>query len=104
VIGDTTPQTPDGGLVALIARAFATREMYFTSGDDSVEAMAARLGVRRDYLAVQLRLSYLAPQIVRSILLGAQPCELTPTRLVALPRSLPNDWDEQRRLLGFEPA
>jgi site-specific DNA recombinase len=55
--------------------------MFFASDDDSVESMAARLGVRRDYLAVQMRLSYLAPQIVRAILLGAYPCELTPTRL-----------------------
>jgi hypothetical protein len=104
VIGDTAVKTVDDGLVALIARAFATREMFFASGDDSVEAMAARLGVRRDYLAVHLRLSYLAPQIVRAILLGAQPCELTPTRLVALSRNLPYDWAAQRRLLGFAPA
>jgi site-specific DNA recombinase len=104
VIGDAAPQSIDGGLVALIARAFATREMFLASGDDSVEAMAARLGVRRDYLAVQLRLSYLAPQIVRAILLGAQPCELTPTRLVALSRNLPYCWEAQRRLLGFSPA
>ncbi len=73
VIGDTASPAPDSGLVALIAEAFATREMFFSRGDDSVEAMAARLGVRRDYLAVRMRLSYLAPGIVRAILHGAHP-------------------------------
>jgi site-specific DNA recombinase len=104
VIGDAASQAPDGGLLALIAEAFATREMFFASGDDSVEAVTARLGVRRDYLAVRLRLSYLAPRIVRAILLGAQPCELTPTQLVALSRNLPCDWEAQHRLFGISPA
>ena len=104
VIGDTASPAPDSGLVALIAEAFATREMFFSRGDDSVEAMAARLGVRRDYLAVRMRLSYLAPGIVRAILHGAHPCELTPTQLVALSRNLPCDWAAQQRLLGFTPA
>ena len=104
VIGDGSMQAIDDSLVALIARAIATREMFFASGDDSVESMATRLGVRRDYLAVQMRLSYLAPQIVRAILVGAAPVELTPTRLVALSRNLPYDWEAQCRLLGFAPV
>ena len=62
-----------------------------------------RLGVRRDYVAVLVRLSYLSPDIIRAIVAGEQPIELTPTRLVALSRNLPHDWQEQR-LLGFSPA
>jgi hypothetical protein len=68
------------------------------------DAMAARLAVRRDYLAVLMRLSYLSPEIIRAIAAGEQPIELAPTRLVALSRNLPHDWQEQRRLLGFSPA
>ena len=64
----------------------------------------ARLGVRRDYVAVLVRLSYLSPEIVGAILVGQQPIELTPTRLVMLSRDLPHDWRDQRRLLGFAPA
>jgi len=37
--------------------------------------MASRLGVRRDYVAVLVRLSYLSPEIVRAILVGQQPIE-----------------------------
>ena len=71
-------------LAALIARAIATRNMLLAGRVESIDAMAARLGVRRDYLAVLVRLSYLSPEIVRAIVTGEQPIELTPTRLVAL--------------------
>jgi site-specific DNA recombinase len=104
VIGNGAAKTIDGGLVSLIARAVATRSVLLAGRDDSIDAMASRLGVRLDYLAVLVRLSYLSPEIIRAILVGQQPIELTPTRLVALSRNLPHDWEEQRQLLGFSPA
>jgi hypothetical protein len=104
VIGNGAVKAIDGGLASLIARAIATRTMLLSGRDDSVDAMALRLGVRRDYLAVLVRLSYLSPEIIRAIVAGEQPIELTPTRLVALSRNLPHDWQEQRRLLGFSLA
>ena len=48
-----------------------------------------------------VRLSYLSPEIVRAILAGQQPIELTPSRLVVLSRNLPHDWQEQRQVLGL---
>ena len=104
VIGNGAAKAIDDGLASLIARAIATRNMFLAGRDDSIDAMASRLGVRRDYVAVLVRLSYLSPEIVRAILVGQQPVELTPTRLVMLSRNLPHDWQEQRRLLGFAPA
>jgi site-specific DNA recombinase len=104
VIGNGATKAIDEGLASLIARAMATRNMLLAGRDDSIDAMASRLGVRRDYLAVLVRLSYLSPEIVRAILVGQQTIELTPTRLIALSRNLPHDWQEQRRLLGFAPA
>jgi site-specific DNA recombinase len=104
VIGNGAARAIDDGLASLLARAIAMRNMFLAGRDDSIDAMAVRLGVRRDYLAVLVRLSYLSPEIVRSILAGQQPVELTSTRLVALSRSLPYDWREQRRHLGFTPA
>jgi site-specific DNA recombinase len=104
VIGNGAAKAIDDGLASLIARAIATRNMLLAGRDDSIDAMALRLGVRRDYVAVLVRLSYLSPEIVRAILVGQHPIELTPTRLVALSRNLPHDWQEQRRLLGFAPA
>jgi hypothetical protein len=91
VIGNGVAKAIDDGLASLIARAIATRTMLLTGRDNSIDAMASRLGVRRDYLAVLMRLSYLSPEIVRAILTGEQPIELTPTRLVMLSRNLPHD-------------
>src|ERR1700730_11038622 len=85
----------DGARIVLIARS---------KSRGKVPLAASRLGGRRDYLAVLVRLSYLSPEIVGAILAGHQPVELTPTRLAMLSRNLPHDWQEQRRLLGFAPA
>jgi hypothetical protein len=104
MIGNGAAKAIDDGLASLAARAIATRNMFLADRDDSIDAMASRLGVRRDYVAWLVRLSYLSPEIVRAILAGQQPVELTPTRLVMLSRNLPYDWQEQRRLLGFAPA
>ena len=48
-----------------------------------------------------IRLSYLAPDIMRALLEGRQPIELTATRLLRLSKDLPHDWKEQRCFLGF---
>jgi len=104
IIGDAPTNAINQGLAFLIARAMAARNMLLSGRDDSIDAMAARLGVRRDFLAVLMRLSYLSPEIISAIVRGQQPVELTPTRLVALSRNLPYDWQEQRRLLGFASA
>jgi hypothetical protein len=48
-----------------------------------------------------LRLNYLAPDIISSILDGTQPPGLTRQKLVKA--HLPMDWALQRRLLGFSP-
>src|SRR3984893_17576016 len=60
VIGNGAANAIDAGLASLIARAIATRNMFLAGRDDSIDAMASRLGVRRDYLAGLVRLSYLS--------------------------------------------
>ncbi len=104
VIGAGSAHRPDDGLVSLVGRAIATRNKFLSGPDDNVESMASRLSLRRDYLAVLLRLSYLSPEIVRAILAGQHPVELTPRRLIALSKNLPHDWREQSRVLGFPPV
>jgi len=73
-----------------------------TGRDATIDAMAQRLGIKRDYLSVHMRLTYLAPDIVRALVSGQYPAELTPTRLVSLCKDLPHDWQLQRAVLGFE--
>ena len=60
----------DDDLASLIARAAATPNMFLAVRDDCIDAVASRLGVRRDYVAVLVRLSYLSPEIVDRLLAG----------------------------------
>jgi site-specific DNA recombinase len=67
----------------------------------SLAASAGMVPGGTSHLAFELRLSYLAPDIVRALLEGRQPIELTKTRLLRLSKDLPHDWSEQRHVLGF---
>ena len=91
----------NAGLVELIKEAFAIRNQFLSGSHDSIEAMSGRLGMNKGRLTSLIRLSYLAPDIVRALLEGRQPIELTPTRLLRLSKDLPHDWSEQRHVLGF---
>jgi DNA invertase Pin-like site-specific DNA recombinase len=102
VVGGGTTEKPNGQMVSLMHDAHATSVALMTGRDATLDAMAQRLGVKRDYLSVHMRLTYLAPDIVRALLSGRYPPELTPTRLVSLCKDLPHDWQLQRAVLGFE--
>jgi site-specific DNA recombinase len=89
------------GLVELIKEAFSIRSQLLSGSDDSIEAMSARLDMNKFRLTSLVRLSYLSPGIIRALLAGRHPTELSPTRLLRLSKDLPHDWQEQRHFLGF---
>jgi len=89
----------DAGLLKLIARAHELQEI-FTRGGRPISEMANEAGVSSSYFTRMLRLSFLAPDITRTILHGRQPLELNARKLMANTRA-PIDWDEQRAGLGF---
>jgi site-specific DNA recombinase len=91
----------DTNLIALLRQAFALRGMFLSGTDDSLSAMTERLGMGHGQLVALVRLSYLAPDLVRDCIEGRQPVELTPTRLIKLGKDLPHDWSAQRMHLGF---
>ena len=91
----------NAGLIELIKDAFTIRIQLLSGSDDSIEAMSGRLGMNKCRLTSLIRLSYLAPDIVRALLEGRQPIELTPTQLLRLSKDLPHDWSEQRHVLDF---
>ena len=101
VIANGAEAEVNAGLVELIKDAFTIRIQLLSGSDDSIEAMSGRLGMNKGRLTSLVRLSYLAPDIVRALLEGRQPIELTPTRLLRLSKDLPHDWSEQRHVLGF---
>jgi site-specific DNA recombinase len=56
----------------LIKEAFAIRNQLLSGSDDSLEAICARLGMNKFRLTSLVRLSYLAPGIIRALLAGRQ--------------------------------
>ena len=102
VVGGGIAEKPDGQMAALMRDAHATRDALMTGRDETIDAMGQRLGVKRDYLSAHMRVTYLAPDIVRALVSGRYPPDLTPARLLSLCKDLPHDWQLQRAVLGFE--
>ncbi len=62
--------------------------------------LAQEVGVTSSYFTRILRLSFLSPEIVKAILNGRQPAELSAKRL-SLCHMLPSTWPEQIKVLGI---
>lgn len=93
--GVVTPK--DITLIQLIARGFAARDELLTMDADSAKQLPV---ARQRHLERIARLAYLAPDIIRAILDGRQPRQMTARNLSRI-HSLPNSWAEQRVLLGI---
>jgi DNA invertase Pin-like site-specific DNA recombinase len=92
---------PDNKMIALLREAHTAREALLSGRDDTIDAMAQRLGVRRDSLSTLIRLTYLAPDIIKALIESRSPESLTPNYLLQLSKDLPHDWQQQRQTLGF---
>jgi hypothetical protein len=100
VIVDAAVETArDEALVALVAEAHALRQLAIAHPEDTVETLAERSGIWIVRFRRLLRLSYLAPDIVRTILDGRQPASLTVSKLSKLTK-LPMCWHAQKVMLG----
>jgi DNA invertase Pin-like site-specific DNA recombinase len=102
VVGGGVAERPDGQMIALLRDAHATRDALLSGRDETIDAMSQRLGINRDILSAQMRLTYLAPEIVRALVLGRPAEGLTPAGLLSLCKDLPHDWLLQRTVLGLE--
>lgn len=90
---------PNKALVSLLDRAKAASELLYAQRDQALGDIAYAAGTKPCTFSRLVRLTYLAPDIVASILDGTQPSELT--RGTLLKQDLPLDWAMQRRQLGF---
>jgi DNA invertase Pin-like site-specific DNA recombinase len=88
-------------LMRAVARGYAWRQQLLNGKALSTTEIAQKEGVTRRYVARLLRLGFLAPDIIASILANRQPAQMTVDRLRG---PIPLDWNEQRRLLGFNVA
>ncbi len=102
VVGGGVDAKPDAQMIALLRDAHATRDALMSGRDETIDAMAKRLGIKRDYLSAHMRLTYLAPDIVRALVAGRHPEGLTPAGLLSKCKDLPHDWQLQRAVLGIE--
>lgn len=93
------PSRRDDTLVALLAEAHAARAMIVDQPDRTIKYIATATGQCRHRLARLVKLSWASPSIVKAILAGDQPTELTPKHLLAT--VLPLDWNQQKTALGF---
>ena len=77
--------------------AFRVRKFVINSPELPIADIAKREGRCRKQMTKLLRLSWISPRIVETILEGRQPASLTRNRLLNL--ELPIEWNAQERLL-----
>lgn len=86
--------TPDKTLVKALHKAWHWRQKLESGEVNSVQQIAKSEGITARYVYRLLRLTYLAPEIIESILEGNQPRRLT---LERLQKPFALDWQKQTR-------
>ena len=89
---------PDPVLLRLVVNAFAAR-------DFSINGTASPLvsDYSQRHLRKLAKLSFLAPDIIKAIVQGSQPVDLTGRRFLRAGK-IPLDWQEQQTLFGSNRA
>ena len=93
------PTQRDPKLITLIAEALAAHKLIEENPDQSIASIAEEHSRCRTRLGKLVRISCLAPDIVQSIVEGQQPSSLNAKVLTG--KTLPIDWNEQRKVLGI---
>ena len=84
-------------LMLAVVRGHRWKELLESGCYNSIDALAARMGVDSSYVGRHLNLALLAPDIVEAILMGREPDGLSLGKLFRLPMG----WDGQRQALGM---
>jgi site-specific DNA recombinase len=90
---------PDPKLLGLLQSARNAQRLVEDQRERSLDELARELGCRPAHFSRLVRLNYLSPDIVTSIVDGTQPPSLT--RDILFKADLPLDWSVQRKLFGF---
>jgi hypothetical protein len=91
----------DPSLLRMLARAHEVKTRLIDNPQLSARDIAREQNRSAAHLYMVLRVAWLAPDIVSSILDGRHPPQLSAKTLMRRAARLPPDWDAQRRLLGF---
>ena len=90
----------DETLVKALARAYAWFEDIRTGRIGDLSEIATRENLPRSYVQAHLPLAFLAPKIVRAILDGKQPADLSAKKIMYR-TDLSVEWAKQTSQLGF---
>ncbi len=85
-------------MLGLLAQAQRFNAMILRGNGKSIGELAVEASVSSSYFIRILKLSFLAPDVVRAILHHEHPPELTAKRL-SLKVTLPNAWAKQKAML-----
>jgi site-specific DNA recombinase len=100
IANDDARLEPDRSMLRLLARAQRFHSMIMRGEEKTMADLAGEAGVSPSYFTRVLRLSFLAPEIVKAIMDDRHPAELTAKRL-SLHIRLPSGWPDQIALLGI---
>src|SRR5690349_8321485 len=95
------PARVDSTIVKALVRGHRWRGMLESRLFASVRELAKAEKINEAYLCRVLRLTLLSPTITEAILNGHQPDGLDLAKLL---KSLPVEWEQQRRLFSMEDA
>ncbi len=101
ILGEVTEDpAPDPALLTLVHKAHYLHKQWVDNPDTDLKSIAYTSSRDQSDASKQIRLAFLAPDIIEAIIKGTQPIELTAQYLKRL-KDLPPCWDDQRALLGF---
>src|SRR5262249_48144879 len=89
-------RVPDRSLMRLPGQARRFNDMVMGGKGATIPALATNIGVSRSYFTRIFRLSFLAPEITKTIIQGRHPSALTANHLIRAGK-LPSAWSQQRR-------
>lgn len=98
-----TTSTFDLPLIRTIGKAFYWQKMIDTGEVANATDLARRFKLEPGWVSEVLRMTRLAPDIIRAVLDGRQPRHLNLHALRGRQAEVPLDWDEQRRQFEFAP-
>jgi DNA invertase Pin-like site-specific DNA recombinase/ribosomal protein S15P/S13E len=90
----------DQNLINYLSKAYQWLTLITSGKVQSIKEIAEAEKVDTTHVTRTINKAFLAPDIVRAILNGTQPSHLN-LKYIKQFRVLPNDWNEQKSLLGF---
>lgn len=98
-----TTSSFDLPLIRTLGKAFYWQKMIDTGEVANASELARRFKLEPGWVSEVLRMTRLAPDIIRAILEGQQPRHLNLHAMRGRQVEVPLDWDAQRRLFEFIP-